>query len=208
MEKHPSKLFIISTLLSSLIITGGIFVVLNNLKNPNPEKSSFASTVPTPTPDNSKQEILSPDGKYTLTVENKDRANAVVAQTFSITTNEDKTPVTILNKNSNKDNLLTVPFNTFSPNNKYLFLEYKKDGSPVHIVLRTDGKDMTKDEKYVEIESRFYDKYPDFKITEVTGWGGYTLVVFNTDTAEGKAGPSWWFDATSLSFIRLSTRFN
>jgi len=208
MEKHPSKIFIFTTLLSSLTITGFVFVATNKIKNHTPEPTSYASENPPEEKINTKEEILAPDGKYTLVKENKTKTNGNIQQTFSIKSQEDKTSVEIFTKESAKDNLLTVPFNSFAPTNKYLFLEYPAHGKLVHLVLRTDGKDLTKDNQFAEIESAFAEKYADYEITEVTGWGGYNLVVFNTNSIDGKIGPSWWFDATSLSFIRLSTKFN
>jgi hypothetical protein len=61
----------------------------------------------------------------------------------------------------------------------------------------------------LEFSSLFYEKFPGYKITEATGWGGLNLIVFNTVEAEsGKRGPSFWFEVPTHSFIRLSTQFN
>ena len=58
------------------------------------------------------------------------------------------------------------------------------------------------------MEELFAQKYADYKITDVTGWAAPTLLVVNTDKLDGTVGPSFWFDVASLSFTRLSTRFN
>ena len=60
----------------------------------------------------------------------------------------------------------------------------------------------------IEFAELFESKYPEYKITAVTGWGGLNLIVINTDKIDGGTGPSFWFDLSGHSFIRLSNRFN
>jgi hypothetical protein len=77
-----------------------------------------------------------------------------------------------------------------------------------YFVLTTSGAPVTKDAQTLDILSLFTAKYPNYTITDATGWAGPTLVVINTNKSDGGIGPSFWFDAGSQSFIQLSTRFN
>ena len=209
MEKRRSKFIIFFTLFATLVITGLIFIGAYRIGKPKTGTTSFAAeNSPPPTDKNSKVDISAPDGKYTFSVENKILDNGNLTQTFSMTNEADKTTAVIYTKESAKENVITVPYNSFSPDDKYIFLEYPSGGKLIHIVLRTDGLDIKTDNKFVEIESSFSQKNPDYKITEVTGWGGINLIVFNTNNKDGELGPSWWYDVTSFSFILLSTRFN
>lgn len=208
MEQHRSKLFLALVSLGTLILTGVAILSSYRVSKPSPVPRSFAAN-PTPTPTEvSKESILSPDGKFTLTLASVKKANGQIGQTFSITNEKDKTTTKIFSKDSSQENRIFIPFNTFSPNDNFIFLEYPDSGTKKHLVLRTDGKEIAKGKQSVEVEERFYEKYPDFVITEVTGWGGYSLIVVNTNFKDGKTGPSWWFDLSNLGFIRLSTRFN
>ncbi|OGM21380.1 hypothetical protein A2714_02325 [Candidatus Woesebacteria bacterium RIFCSPHIGHO2_01_FULL_38_9] len=153
-------------------------------------------------------DFSSPDGTHTLTMKNGKEVGGVVTQTFFVSSEKDKTPINIFERDSDPDKLVAVPDNSFSPDHKYIFMIYEEDGKNRYIVFRTDGKDINKSGKTVEIESLFSEKFPDFVITDVTGWGSYSLIVVNSDTKEGKTGPSWWFDLSNFSFIRLSSRFN
>jgi hypothetical protein len=159
-------------------------------------------------PEDEKVDIVSPDEKVILTVKKGREINGVVTQAFYISSETDKNPLKIFEKETSAENLISVPVNTFSPDNKYIFLKYEDAGKDRYIVLRTDGTDIKEGSKLVEIESLFSEAYPDFVIGDVTGWGSYSLLIVNTDTLEGKTGPSWWFDLSNLSFIRLSSRFN
>jgi hypothetical protein len=209
MGKHHKLLAIVVMLFAILTIGDMVYVALNKSTTPPPKplkQINVAAEEPLEKVE-TEEDIVSPDTKATLRVKNKENTNGTIHQTFSFFTEKDTTPLIILEQDSSKDSLVTVPFNTFSPNNKYVFLKVEST-HPSHLVLRTDSENIAKDIKYADIEDRFYAQHPEFVITDVTGWGGYTLIVVNTNDREGKIGPSWWFDASSLSFIRLSTRFN
>jgi|SRR3990172_2634416 len=209
MEKHRSKFFTIFTIAGSLLTAGLVVLSSMRVKNEVPVTSDFALEAKLKEPaKETTVDYLSPNGKATLTMKNGKELKGVITQTFLIASEEDKTPVEIFKKDSNPDYLISVPDNSFSPDNKYIFLKYEEAGKNRYIVIRTDGEDLGKDIETIEIESLFSEKYPDFVITDVTGWGSYSLIVVNSDTKEGKTGPSWWFDLSNFSFIRLSSRFN
>ena len=209
MEKHRNKFFTIFIIAGTFLTAGLAIWGSLKIKNEVPTTTNFALEANTENPvRDEKVDILSPDGKATLTVKNIREASGLVSQTFYISSDADKTPIKIFEKKSNPENLVTVPDNTFSPDNKRLFLKYEEGGTTRYIVMRTDGKDIKEGSQTVEIESLFSEKHPDYVITDVTGWGSYSLIVVNTDTKDGKIGPSWWFDLSNFSFIRLSSRFN
>jgi hypothetical protein len=210
MEKHRNKFFTIFVLVGTVIATALIFIGTHRIQQITDIPQSLASSHPTPTPDeNIDITIPSPDGKYELGMVNTKKSDGTITQTFTAANLSDKSSVNVYSYIAkNKDDLLSIPFNCFSPNNKYMMLSHEDGGQTKHIVLRTDGQEIAKGGKYVEVENSFYNKYSDFDITDVTGWGGYSLLLVNTNFKDGKVGPSWWFDTSNLSFIRLSTRFN
>ncbi len=102
----------------------------------------------------------------------------------------------------------SIPGNAVSPDDKYLFIQETLPGKTLYLVFSVDGKPLKKDLPLIEFTEAFAVKYPNLKITEATGWAAPTLIVFNTDKAEGGTGPSFWFDILSQSFIQLTNRFN
>ncbi len=106
-----------------------------------------------------------------------------------------------------QDTTMSIPFNTVSPDYKYMFLKQAGPDKTRYLVLTTSGEPMVPESQTVEFAESFESEYPDYIITEVTGWGGINLIVFNTDKTEGGIGPSFWFDVASKSFILLSNRF-
>ncbi len=191
-----------------MLLTGLVFLSSARVKNGVPKAESFASnTIPVEPEKTAQIDVLSPNGKLTLTMKNVNKGG-ILTQTFSLFSEKDKTTIQIYSHESKEDNPILIPYNTFSPDDKYIFLKAGTTEAPEYLVLRTDGKNIKGEEKFVEIGSIFAEKYPDFVITDVTGWGGYALVVLNSNYKDGKVGPSWWFDLSSFGFIRLSNRFN
>ena len=209
MDKHRSILFIKILSVAALITLGVIVVGSIKVKNEIAPASGLSeSKIEVQAVEEENLDIPSPDGTYTLALKNGRELNGIVTQIFFITSESSATPIKIFEKDSNEDSRIVIPENTFSPDNKFVFLKFKDLGKTRYIVLRTDGKDIKEDTKSVEIESLFSEAHPDFVITDVTGWGANGLIVVNTDDVNGKIGPSWWFDLSNFSFIRLSTRFN
>ncbi|MBI4029396.1 MAG: hypothetical protein HY376_03445 [Candidatus Blackburnbacteria bacterium] len=176
-------------------------------------KAPLVSPTPTPTPTPTPElpkvvSVESPDMKQTLTM--KEQKNAIsVTHTFLTSFEKEYAQQQVFTKTVDLPTTITIPFNAWSPGgNKYLFLKETGGGDDSYIVLTSVGKPVAKDLQTVNVEELFAQKYTDYKITDVTGWAAPTLLVVNTDKLDGTAGPSFWFDVTTLSFIRLSTRFN
>lgn len=142
--------------------------------------------------------VGSPDGKMSLTMK-EDGADSVL-YTFLLKDEGTGTSKQIFTKTASVGAVLTVPLNTFSPDNKYVFLKESYGGKNSYFVP-LNGEEI----KFSEL---FANKYEDYVISDVTGWGGVNLIVINTDKTEGGVGPSFWFDVTSKSFIRLANRFD
>lgn len=209
MEKRRNKFITVLAAAGILLIAGLAILSSSQLKMAVPVTTNLAYVEKHDIPlEDESVDIISPDDKYTLNVKKKSVPGGLISQTFYIKSDENDNPVEIYERESAADDLISVPENTFSPDNKYIFLKYGDSGKTRYIVLRTDGAELKEGIQSVEIESLFSEKHSDYIITDVTGWGGYTLIVVNTDTIAGQTGPSWWFDLTNFSFIRLSSRFN
>lgn len=102
----------------------------------------------------------------------------------------------------------SLPGNSVSPDNRYLFFQETMPGKTLYWVLSSDGTPLTKDDRAVEFTGLFAPQHSDLKITEATGWAAPNLIIINTDKADASQGPSFWFDLSSQSFIQLTNRFN
>lgn len=124
-----------------------------------------------------------------------------VTYSFSISGKE------IFAKTVDPSTVISIPYNTWSPNNKYFFLKETGPGGTSFFVLSASEDSSSQNEKTANITDLFTQKYPDLKIGDVTGWGGINLVVVNSLRNNESKGPSFWFEMPSHSFIQLSTHF-
>ena len=158
-----------------------------------------------PSPE-SIQTAESSDGKITLTMSRKRETDTA---TWTLTAGQAGAAAkTIWWEVLPYDTTMSIPFNAVSPDNKYLFLKQDQSDKTRYLVLTTSREPLSQDAPTIEFAELFEAKYPEYKITAVTGWGGLNLIVFNTDKIDGGTGPSFWFDLSGHSFIRLSNRFD
>jgi len=196
------RIFVILFLITALSALG--VVIFHSFQKPNsiPDFTS-SPTFPITTqaaPDTTVME--SSDGSQTLTMKEEKSINGTVTYTFSVSGQ------VIYTKTLEKGESFIIPFNTWSPDNKYVFLKEITKTGVSYIVINGKGGPITKEDQTVDFADLFAKKLPAYKIADVTGWAGPTLIVINTNKDDENAGPSFWFDVASLLFIQLSNRFN
>lgn len=132
-------------------------------------------------------DIVSPDGKMRLTIKSK-KQNEGTNYSFYVNGNFLFTKFSTGN--------ITIPFNTWSTNDKS-FLIREEVGGKINFFVESDDINVTEE---------FYKKFQDYKLQDVTGWAAQNLLVINAN--DGNSDISLWFDTSTKSFIRLSNRFN
>lgn len=113
----------------------------------------------------------------------------------------------IFDKTLDKTKYMTIPFNTFSPDSKYFFIqEGSTDGKSV-FAFKASGESFSPEEKYFNVTDLFKKKETGNNFKEATGWASESLIIINTTKEDGKKGPSYWFEVPSKAIIQLSTEF-
>ncbi len=147
---------------------------------------------------------ISPDGTKKLSM--KTTHNTDGTSTYEIATSD--------GSGANKQQLYTtklagsenmsIPFNAWSPDNKYLFV--KKNGNNA-LVFTATGESITKDQVYLDVLDSFTKRGNKDTVKEVTGWASPTLLIFNTAKQDDTFGSSYWFEIPSKAIIQLSSQF-
>lgn len=209
MDKRPTSLTILAIVAITAI--GLVFVLNSQIQKSKeappslPKVTSYAPREAKANP-NQETEVGSPDGKMTLIVKEekgKEAATFIFLVTIKATGIQKE-----IYREVGEDGSITIPFNTFSPDNKYFFLKKEVGGKTSYFVLSTAGIPLTKDSAFMEFSNSFENAYPDYNIDEATGWGGLSLIVINTKKVNGGEGPSFWVDVPSGKFTQLSSHFN
>lgn len=98
---------------------------------------------------------------------------------------------------------ITVPANSWSPDNKLFFILEKSGGRDSYRVFREDGGTFKNGQKYLDINDYWTVSKQKYQIREITGWASTDLLVVMTTRDDGTAGPSFWFVVSSHSFMQL-----
>lgn len=203
--KKPKFIFLILIL---VVIASFFFASrLSNSKNKisNISSASNIQLFPTKVPLESTSEVHSPDGKMKVVAGkvNKTGGN-LYTYTFTVSDLNGNSPKVIFTTTLSDSQKMQVPENSFSPDNKYLFLKEDDGASLSFLVFKASGEKFAKGEDYIDVVPLFTGK-KDLKITDITGWDADTLLHIFTASDKGR-GPSYWFDLDSRSFLELGTR--
>lgn len=190
--KHFDTFLII--LLAGLV---GIFFFSQN--SATPAIPDFVKAT-APEPEFTTTSQLSSDGTHELTMKTKDNKDKTTTYLFTVVLKSDNTSQTIFNQTVSAETTFSIPFNTFSPNNKYLFIKQTENGKDHYLVFNSSGKDFADNQTSIDITPLFEKQKPNLTLKNVTGWASETLIIVQT------SGPSFWFEMPN-HFIQLSTKF-
>jgi hypothetical protein len=150
--------------------------------------------------------VISPDGTWKMTM-NKELKGATVSYSFLTSSNTDNHEQLIFNKTVSPSQNLTIPYNTWSPDDKYVFIKESTSMGDTYYVFNAGGDLFPDNSPYINVTDLFNLDLTDYVLTEITGWADQNLLIINTKTKQGDQGPSFWFEIPSRSFIQLSTHF-
>ena len=179
-----------------------VMVQLNNKKS-QPIITSAAPAVTAPVP----TELLSsnmdsPDGSRTLTLEKKG-----MSYSLFISSKSEGQKVQIYKKEEVDSHKLEIPYNTWSPDNVYVFLKEKTPAIDNYLVFQSSGNLFSNGLSYVTVQELFKKNMPDYIIEDITGWAAPNLLIVNAKLISDDKKVSFWFDVPSQSFTQLGTYF-
>lgn len=190
------KLFKPALLLITVLACFVVLVSFQKGQNLNPKILHLPGSTQTPTlatTSTTTQPVTqnSPDGKKILTMKKASSGNEIT-YTFS------DADTVVFTRIVNQATTLSIPFNSWSPDDKYFFVKETTPNTTNYYVYPSE----------TNITDFFTQKLPNSKLVDVTGWASPTLLIVNTNKMDGGVSYSYWFDITSKSFIQLATRFN
>ncbi|OGK54756.1 hypothetical protein A3H78_05705 [Candidatus Roizmanbacteria bacterium RIFCSPLOWO2_02_FULL_36_11] len=203
-----------SILISLIILIIGVSLVFLAKQSYKVESRAFSALHDSPTPNptiivsNAVQETImdSPDGKMTLKMESQQQGD-YVEYSFYTSSKSVPTKQYIFSKKEIVSDSISIPYNTWSPNNSYLFL---KESTPVvndYYVFFASGKNFTDNSQYLDIQELFAQRVTGYTILDVTGWAAPNLLIVNTKANQGERKVSFWFNVASKTFTQLGTYF-
>ena len=191
-------------------------VPLSTLSNPSPTIPPLPTPTDAPTPTNvpsPKPSIIfnpevtsisqsSSDGTKTVTVSSS--ANTNGNQTYSVSINNG--PV-IFSKTLTAGNSLSIPYNTWSPDNTYFFLQENSGNQTQVMVFNGNGQPFANGGEYLDLTGVYNQDITSLAFSKATGWAADNLIIIETNNSSGNESTSYWFGVPGESLTPLSTLF-
>ena len=211
-------LLLISTLISWLWFSSVtsktapnyVKIVNNQIWKPEISPMPSPSPVPSPSPSPQIQSHLSADGKMELIIQSKTKSALQNDYDFYVKNQTDpKNEIgnkLVFNQTLDKQAKISIPFNTWSPDNKYFFVKQSENKIDHFLLFKASGEKF-EDQAFLDITNYYLEEEIAHTLVDVTGWAAAGLLIVTTKQADQTQGPSYWFDLSNQSFIPLFTRF-
>lgn len=98
---------------------------------------------------------------------------------------------------------LAIPFNSWSPDNKQLFVQENNPDGEDYFVFKADGSSFRDGAKFLDVGSYWNKAKYNYQIKTVSGWAAPDLLVVYVTKNDGTDGPSFWFVVSSRQFLPL-----
>ncbi len=204
------KLFtVLAVALGIGIAAAFFFYNLHHIKAPTKQSMPYLPS-PTPTPSAAQpaeKSWPSPDGHNILIMHTQLSSNHTVTYVFAVKTPDQTTEQVIFRKTVPSTVTMTIPFNSWSPDDKHFFIQ-EHDGDRIRtLVFNASGAAFKDGQIFEDITDFFSKKNSKYTLGEVTGWASPIYVVVNARAADGSLASSFWFDISRQTFIPLATKF-
>ncbi len=188
--------------LVAIVVTLLIVFALNFPNKPGAESKTIA---PIPTPINgviaNQADVPSPDGTHVLTMKIARNSDGSVVYTFIAADASGNTHI-VFTKAVGPTGSMMIPPNSWSPDNRYLFIEERDGGTTHFYVFKTDGQPFPQFGPYEDITPLFTKAQPKLTLKDVTGWDS-TDLLHVTSTNGAIKGPNFWFVVETGGFMQL-----
>lgn len=150
--------------------------------------------------------VHSGDGTAQLIMRKASQKDGSILYSFFAADGSGKIQRTLFTKNIPTSDTMIIPANTWSPDNKYVFLRENNSNSFNIFVFKASGETFADKEQYLDLTALFEKRNLPYIVADVTGWDSETLLHVHTTAKEKNSrGPSYWFDVTDRAFLQLAT---
>src|SRR5581483_10289178 len=146
----------------------------------------------------------SPDGTHELVLKTTHTSNSILSYILTATDATGNNAQTIYTASSSASEAWSIPFNTWSPDDTYVFIQ-KADGDA--LVFDASGKEIVPGQMFLDVGSVFSAGGRTDSYHETTGWASPTLLIINTTKSDNTKSSSYWFEVPTQAIIQLSSQF-
>ncbi len=148
-------------------------------------------------------EVRSGDGKMKLIGSSVKGADETTSYTFKVVSGVDNSQRVLFSKIVGSDTTMEIPFNSWAPDNKQLFVAERNGEGINFFVYKADGGEYADEQDFLDVQEYWKESKNNYEIKLITGWAGDDLLVVKTMKEDGSDGPPFWFVTSSRGFMRL-----
>lgn len=197
--------------LISIVVVGSLYFAIQKNSQPQFSFASGISPVTAPVevigPKITVSSQISPDGTKKVIMKVTENSDSTKTYDFSTSDENGADEQFVFSKTLESSDNVTIPFNAWSPDDKYFFIVQNSGSNKNVFVLKATGEPFSDTEKYLDATEIFKQRNTGNSFDEATGWASETLIIINTTKPDGTKGFSYWLEIPSKSIIQLSTEF-
>ena len=114
-----------------------------------------------------------------------------------------KTEIPLYNTIADLGSSITIPFNSWSPDYKQVFIKISSPGGENYYLFKANGEPYDDGKKYIIVGDYWGETKTTNKINKISGWAGPDLMMVYTTNKDGEHGPSYWFVTSSRKFLQV-----
>ena len=197
-----------------IALGAGISLFFITYKNNYQPQLSIASGMPsaqvpaeTVAPKITISSQISPDGSKKLIMRITQDNDNTITYDFSTANENGTNEKLIFTEVLDSQRNMTIPFNAWSPDNQYFFVQENSGSNKDIFVFKASGESFADAQIYLDGNNLFKEANTGNNFSEATGWASESLIIFNTIKQDNTKGPSYWFEVPSRAIIQLSTEF-
>src|SRR3989344_5896819 len=195
-----------SFFLISIVAAGSLFLVIRNNQTQF-SVGTVNSPLVTETIEEKTYSQISLNGENTVVMEVVSNKDNTYTYSFYTADGEGNDRKFVFEKTLDDGKNMIIPYNTWSSDNKYFFVQENSIGKSSIFAFKATGEPFSETEEHFDVTDLFGKKETGYTFDEATGWASESLIVINTKTENNEKGPSYWFEVPSKAVIQLSTKF-
>ena len=172
-------------------------------------ENDSSTVVPSPTVSISNSKVtsqISPDGTKILTMTQTIRQDGSKKYDVVASDIDGSNQKSIYTTSMPAEGDLSIPFNAWSPDDRYVFVNRTDVSGFSSLIMRADGESLTSGSQMFDAKGLFDARNTGNSYQESTGWASENLVIINAVRQDGEKA-SYWLEVPSGAIIPLSTQF-
>ena len=148
--------------------------------------------------------VSSGDGKMKLHMSSQASKEGTVSYVFTVENVEADKKWPLFEKTVLAEDSMEIPANSWSPDNKQLFIQSIEGGVVRYYVFKTDNSLYKDETQYLDVYASWIKGGYKGKIKTVSGWAGPDLLVVYSTLADGSKGPLFWYVTGTQKLMQVA----